>query len=542
NETIRECGYGTPLLEILGARTAAGEPYVAALYNNEVVSLGDVARMDGTLEGLTATAPQGWRVWQRSMGFLLAKAAQACYPAAGFRLQHSMGTGLVFSFDRATEEASVVAGRLNGEMSRLVAEDIPIQVTPVGYTEALRLFEASGQTDKLNLLRHRNSPVIALRFCEDYCDLAQGPVTPSTGTLSPFRVVPYEGAFVLHLPVPRHPLTLPPFVPQRHLFAAYREHDDWGRMLGIQTVGQLNASIHEKRIGDVIQMCEARHDQRFNAMAREIAERAATVKVVLLAGPSSAGKTTSAKRLTTHLRINGLAPIILCTDDYFMGEEHYPLGDDGKPDYEHIDAVDRAALGKDILALLDGKAVPRRIFDFKTKRPAYREETLALGERGIIVIEGLHGLNPALTEAIPDAQKYRIYLSALTQLGIDDTNRISTTDNRLMRRMVRDNLFRNHNALRTLRMWESVRRGEERWIFPFQHLADATFNSSLDYELSVLRPYVEPLLMEIKPDVPEYADVRRLMGFLRNFYAIPASHVPNDSLLREFIGGSLLQY
>jgi len=354
--------------------------------------------------------------------------------------------------------------------------------------------------------------------------------------------VPYEDAFVLHLPVPKHPLTLPPFVPQRHLFKAYREHTQWGRILGIQTVGQLNESIYERRIGDVIQMCEAQHDQRFNAMAREIAGRAGTVRVVLLAGPSSAGKTTSAKRLVTHLRINGLSPIVLGIDDYFQDIAHYPKDEEGKPDFEHIDTVDRAALTADILSLLQGKGVPRRVFDFKAKRPAFRDETLTLGEKGIIVIEGLHALNPVLTEGVPEAQKYRVYLSALTQLGIDNTNRISTTDNRLMRRMVRDNQFRNHTALQTLRMWGSVRRGEERWIFPFQHLADATFNSSLDYELAVLRPYVEPLLTEIKPNVPEYADARRLMGFLRNFYAISATQVPNDSLLREFIGGSLLQY
>jgi uridine kinase len=297
-----------------------------------------------------------------------------------------------------------------------------------------------------------------------------------------------------------------------------------------------------REIDDFIRTAEALHEKKLAAIAAAIAGRPLPVRLVLAAGPSSAGKTTFAKRLCSHLRVNGLRPVMISGDDYFVGDERNPRDEQGNLDYEHIESMDLPRLNRDLLALLEGREVRLRAFDFVSKTGRDRPGAARLGPQDVIVMEGLHGLNPRLTSDIPDAVKFRIYVSALTQLGIGGHNRISTTDNRLLRRLVRDDQYRGHPALHTLQRWPSVGRGERRWIFPFQHLSDATFNSALDYELAVLKPLAVPLLNEIKPHHPEYVEARRLTGFLHNFLAIPPTVVPGDSILREYIGGSQLTY
>ncbi len=538
---------GVRVAEALGAAPAGALPFVAALHNHEAVGLGDRIEVGGTLVGLTAGDPHGARVVQRSMSFLLAMAVHRCAPEAAFRVHHSVGSGLFCTLDEDPETPGepVSATRLadlSQTLRSLVGACLPIRAVLVGYVEAMGLFEAGRQQDKINLLRHRNSPGVRLLECDGYLDLQQGPLVPETGLLGLFELIPHASGFVMHLPSPEQPGRLPDFAPHPHLIRIYQEHRQWGQLLGVRTVGQLNERVHQRRIHDVILMAEALHNKKLACIADEIAARRPRAQVVLIAGPSSAGKTTSSKRLCTHLQVNGLRPTLLAADDYFVGDERNPRDASGQPDYEHIEALDLEALNEDLDALLHGRSIRRRTFDFRAKSPVLHDETLALGADGVLVIEGLHGLNPRLTGQVPRERKFLVYLSALTQLGLDDSNRISTTDNRLIRRLVRDHRFRGHSPLRTMRLWPSVRRGEERWIFPFQHLADATFNSSLDYELAVLKPLVEPLLTEIKPDVAEYTDARRLMGFLANFYAITADAVPGDSILREYIGDSQLQY
>jgi len=326
------------------------------------------------------------------------------------------------------------------------------------------------------------------------------------------------------------------------LMREHREHAAWGKRIGLETVADLNNAVQSLEIGEIIRLCEALHARNFAKVADEIAERTPVPRLVLLAGPSSAGKTTSAKRLGINLRNNGLRPVMLSTDDYYAGEGHYPLDGEGKPDYEHIGALDLEEFNKNLETLLAGRAVRRRVFDFKAKRPAYPGGEFALPDRGVLIVEGIHGLNPLLTPTVPREAKYLVFLSALTQLGIDSNNVLSTSDNRLVRRLVRDHLYRGSSALRTLGMWPSVRRGEERWIFPFQENADVSFNTALDYELAVLRPYAEPLLAEVKPGDAEYATARRLGKVLGNFHAVSSGAVPADSLLREYIGGSVFEY
>jgi uridine kinase len=310
----------------------------------------------------------------------------------------------------------------------------------------------------------------------------------------------------------------------------------------VTTEGKLIQITANVKISDFIRTAEALHNKKLSNIADAIAVRSDELRVVLIAGPSSAGKTTFSKRLATHLHVNGLQPVTISTDDYFVGEANNPLDENGKPDYEHIEAVDIKGFNNDIMQLIKGDPIPVRRFNFEKKCPEFLKEQIQLKPNQILVIEGIHGLNPRLTEAIPAQRKFKIYVSALTQLNLDSNNRISTTDNRLLRRMVRDHQFRGHSAIDTIRMWPMVRRGEQRWVFPFQKEADATFNSALDYELAVLKPFVEPLLMQIKPSDPEYAESRRLTGFLMNFLAVPQTVVPNDSILREYIGGSVLEY
>jgi uridine kinase len=543
-QEVRDVPIGTQVREVLSDRPRNGLQVLGALVNNDVQSLHAQLLVNATVEPLTLANPHGWDIFRRSLGFLLVKAAHEAMPASACRVLHAYGPGLFCTLANASGPDGLrrEIARLKAAMDRLVADDLPITMECVSYTDALRMFEETGLTEKLNLLRHRNPPVVHLIRCGRFLDLAQAPLAHRTGLLKPFDLIPYDPGFVLHLPAREHPDRIDPLVPQPHLFTIYQEHAEWGRILGLTTVGQLNEAIASRCVEQFIQTAEALHEKKLASIAAGICARQPPVRLVLIAGPSSAGKTTFAKRLITHLRVNGLQPAMLSTDDYFVGDARNPRDEQGGLDYEHLEAVDLPRLNSDLARLLAGEEVRTRAFDFRTKTGADRPEPLRLRPNGVIVMEGIHALNPRLTAGVPNDVKYLVFVSALTQLGIDRNVRISTTDNRLMRRLVRDHAHRGHEALHTLRRWPSVRRGERRWIFPFQEGAHATFNSALDYELAVLKSFVVPLLNEVKPHHPEYAVARRLTGFLHNFMAIPPDAVPGYSILREYIGGSQLSY
>jgi uridine kinase len=540
------CAPGTPVGALLESHNAPdGLPFIAALVNNDVVSLSYPLTVNSQVEFLTMTSRHGWRVYRRSLCFLLAKAVRDLFPRAHFSVEHSFGLGLYcqFSHNRHGDGMTVEElGQVDAHMRELVARDISIERHKIAFMDAVRELETNGQPEKAGLLRHRNPPRIVVHACDGFCDLAHGPLVPSTGALHMFELIHYPPGLVIHLPDRDAPHAIPPFEDQPHLFQIYQEHKAWGRILGVTTVGTLNEIVARDEFSDFIMTAEALHEKKLAAIAEAIVARRDSVRVILIAGPSSAGKTTFAKRLTTHLRVNGRNPVTLSTDDYFVGEARNPRGVDGKPDYEHVEAVDLELFNHDLAALIAGDEIALPRFNFGTKEREYRNEKLRLKERQVLIVEGIHGLNPRLAAAIPDAAKFRIYVSALTQLSIDTHNRISTTDNRLMRRLVRDHRYRGHSALGTLRMWPMVRLGERTWIFPYQREADATFNSALDYELAVLKPFVEPLLMQVKPSEPEYAEARRLSEFLLNFMPADPALVPRTSILREYIGGSSLRY
>lgn len=535
--------YGTPLGEAL-PREVNGLPVLAAIANNDVAPLDAPAVLDATVRPLTLADEEGWQVYRRTLCFLLAKALRDDFPGVRCRVRQSFGHNALFwSWDVPPPERGVRAAALRASLARLIARDEPIAHRIVGYEQILRLFRESGQEDKANLLAHRNPPCLGLAVCGGFFDLPQGVLATHAGAIGLFDLVPLRDGFVLEFPGTATPTELDPMPPYDFLFDVYAEHLRWGEIVGVRNAGELNAAIADGSVLDVINTVEALHEKRLASFADRIAAQVPRPHVVLVAGPSSAGKTTFAMRLCTHLRVIGLRPTLLSTDNYFVGDARNPRDAQGNLDYEHLDAVDRPRLNADLLRLLRGEAIPMRKFDFRRREGYDAAETLTLDTRlGVLVIEGIHALNPELTPDIPREEKFLIYVNALTQLAIDSHNRISTIDNRLLRRMVRDGQFRGRSPLETLRLWPSVRAGEERWVFPFQHYADAVFNTALDYEIPVLKTLASPLLNQVKPSHPEYVHARRLSCFLQNFAPMPMADVPTNSILREYLGASRLRY
>jgi uridine kinase len=539
------CAAGTPVCEILPHRKSpSGLDYIAALVNNDAVSVTYPVEVDSKVTLLTRADSDAFQIYRRSVCFLLAKAIRELFPEARFAIEHSLGSGFYCSFEMSGKAGlcEEQLQSLDRHMRAIVGRDLPIERRKIAFTEVVRRFEQEKQWDKYNLLRFSNPPKVATCWCENFSDLDHGPLAPSTGSLTLFKLISYAPGFVLQVPEREKPKELPPFEPQPQLFRIFKEHKEWGRILGVNTVGRLNEIIANKEISDFIKIAEAFHEKKIAQTADHIYEHRGQIKWALIAGPSSSGKTTFAKRLMVQLRVNGLRPVAISLDNYFVNRDHTPLDEHGKHDFENIETVDLRLFNDHLMRLDKGEEVELPSFNFEKGCREFRGEKLRIEPDQIVLVEGIHGLNPRLTESVPPAHKLRIYISALTQLNLDSNNRISTTDNRLVRRMVRDNNFRGNTALATLNMWPSVRRGEKTWIFPFQQSADIAFNSALDYELAVLKPFVEPLLVEIKPYHPQYAEARRLLAFLSSFLSVPDHLVPPTSILREFIGHSSFRY
>ncbi len=521
-----------------------GLPVLAALLNYDTVPLDAPALLDARVQTLTLAESEGWQVYRRTLCFLLAKVLRETFPEVHCRIRQSFGhNALYWTWDAPAEKHEAMVATLRSAVARLIEANEPIRHQIFGYEQILERFRASGQVDKVNLLAHRNPPYLNLAVCGDFYDFPQGVLAARTGAITLFDIVPLHEGFVLEFPGEHTPLELDPMPPYDFLLEVYAEHLRWGEIIGIQNAGELNAAIKDGSVADVINTVEALHEKRLASFADRIAAKVPRPHIVLVAGPSSAGKTTFSMRLCTHLKVIGLKPTLISTDNYFVGDALNPRDEEGNLDYEHLDAVDRPRLNADILRLLKGETIPLRRFDFFKHEGYDSEETLSLDpERGVLVIEGIHSLNPDLTPDIPCEEKFLIYVNALTQLAIDDHNRISTIDNRLLRRMVRDGQFRGRSPLETLRLWPSVRAGEEKWIFPFQHHADAVFNTALDYEIPVLKTLASPLLNQVKPFHPEFTLARRLTCFLQNFASMPMADVPTNSILREYLGASRLKY
>ncbi|HEY9593263.1 MAG TPA: nucleoside kinase, partial [Spirochaetia bacterium] len=517
-------------------------PVVAGLVNNEVVSLQQGLTVNCTVAPVDLGSKQGIVIYRRSLCFLLSMAAKRLFPKRRLVIGHSLGQGYLYYFDGMESAPRDELLRIEAAMREIVARDMPIRSLSLAYEEAISYFQKHNQPDTLLLLKNRNDPSVTVSSCDGFLDLSHAPLVPSTGLLSVFGIMDYTPGFVLRYPPTENPLHLGPFVESHVLYSVYREYKSWGKILRVNSVGRLDELIRDGGIQEFIQVAEALQDKKIAEIADRINAKRDEVKLVLIAGPSSSGKTTFSKKLAIQLRVVGRNPVTISLDDYFKPRELTPRDEEGNYDFESFDALDVDRLNDNLVHLLRDEEAETPIFDFHVGARKTKGRKMRLPERAILILEGIHGLNDALTPLVERDRKHKIYVSALTQLNLDDHNRIATTDNRLIRRMVRDSQFRGHTARQTLSMWPSVRRGEDRNIFPFQNTADSAFNSALDYELAVLKVYAEPLLSTVKPDVPEYQEARMLLSFLGNFAPLPPRWVPATSILREFIGDSAFKY
>jgi len=518
-----------------------GLPYLGVLLNNDVCSTEYPIDVNSKMELLTFKNHDGIRIYRRSLTFLIAKAIQDLRPGAHFSAEHSLGTGYFCRYEDQGEICNSQAqlDELEAQMNKLIAEDIPFRRYRISFEDAYHVLEKRGERDKLNLLRFRNPPKITLFSLDDYYDHCIGVLAPSTGLVNKFKLIPYDLGFILQFPeLNEGKLQICPYIDQPHLHDIFVERKEWGKSIGIETVGDLNERIANKEHEGLVKTSEAFHEKKLSVIADEISKRKDSLKYILIAGPSSAGKTTFSKRLAIHLQVNGFQPITIECDNYFVNRKDTPLDSSGEYDFEHVDALDLELFNKHLADLADGKEVDMPTFNFPEGKQEFLGNTMKMNHDNIALIEGIHCLNPKMLEGVPREQIFKIYINNLTQLKLDNRQRISTTDVRLLRRMVRDARTRGHSSLRTLQLWANVRSGETKWIFPFQQESDATFNSCLDYELAVLKHFALPLLAEVKPFHKEYAETRRLQDFMEMLLPAPADKIPSNSLLREFIGGS----
>lgn len=536
---------GTSLLEISRRLTSGPHPFLAAFVNNRVKELNYKIYTPVTIRFIDITSFAGIRVYQRTSWFILQKAVRDLYPGQTLHIRHSMGQSGFYceieGIDPLTREA---AAALEERMRAIVAADLPIIRTKVLTEEVRARYAEQGFDDKIALLDTRPRLYSELYTLGDLPGYFYGSLAPSTGYITRFGIEPYYRGFYLALPLRTSPEELHKHVSQEKMFGIFREYQSWVALMGVPTIGAVNARALAGDAGGMIKIAEAFHERKFAEVADAIQEahRTRGVRMVLISGPSSSGKTTSAKRLGLQLGVLGLRPVMISLDDYFVEREKTPRDENGQYDYEALEAIDLELFNDHLHRLLQGESVDIPRYDFITGRRTQHDTPLTLDEQSILIIEGIHGLNPRLTPSVPDAVKFKIYISCFTSVAMDNLSRIATTDNRLLRRLTRDYRQRGSDALQTLSRWASVRRGEERHIFPYQENADVMFNSSLFYEISALRPFAEKILREVPDTVPEFDEARRMLKFLDNFIPIPSDEIPPTSILREFIGGSSFKY
>ncbi len=540
-----EAKAGTSLISLLPSRRDSKDrPYLGAILNNRLVSLDTPLWTDSDVELVTVRIPLGAQIYRRSATYVLLAAVADLFPEVQLEVGQSMGQGYHFNVVGNGGD-SLDLERIEARMREITEADTPIERRVVSLEEATELFVQLGRPDKVRLLEVWASSHVHLATVGSFTDIQHGPVAPSAGVIDDFALLPMEPGFVLHFSTKRSPVwRASAWNPKSKLFASYQETHNWNEILGVRTVGDLNSACLSDDIEDIIRITECFHEKKIAGIADAVAERQPEVRVVLIAGPSSSGKTTFSKRLTTQLRVNGIRPVTLSLDNYYVDREKTPLNPDGTYDFEAIEAIDLPLFNDQLARLLAGEEVDTPRYNFQTGLRVIPErwKSLHLNEDQILLIEGIHGLNDRLTESVPVEAKFRIYVSALTQLRIDRSNRIATSDARLLRRLVRDRRYRGYSAAETIANWPSVRRGEYRNLFPFQDRCDVMFNSALVYEPAVLKVLAERYLLEVPRDHPSAATAHALRKFLQLFVPVFADDVPRTSLLREFIGGSAFDY
>lgn len=533
-----EAEIGTQVFNFMPEFSINGNQLVAAKVNNELTSLDAKLEFDCKVEPVYNNTKEGMSVYRRSLCLLLATAAHRINPKTRLIVGNSICYGYYYTFDGE----KIPAKSLKQEMEKLISRDLRIKTEYVSWEQAAALFEKLNLKETRKQLNHTCKSKILINTIEDFSDMYFGPLVLSTGALQVFDLIEYQDGLLLRFPKTKCPSQLPAFKDEPKLFSLFKQYKEWGKRVNVLSAASLNDMVANGKINDFIDIAETHQEKCISDIASQIV-KSKKVRVVLIAGPSSSGKTTSAKKLGLELQAMGYTPKLISLDCYYAGRDKAPLDENGKPDYECLEALNVELLNQNLVDLFAGKEVNIPSYDFHTGTSFFEEKNkMTLADNEILIMEGIHGLNPKLTSKVPEECKFKIYLSALTQLNLDDHNRISTSDNRLIRRIVRDNNFRGKPAEGTIAMWPSVQKGEELHIFPFHNNADAILNTALDYELSILRVYAAPLLRRVPPTMAEYSEAQRLLNFLENFATIAPTEVPPRSIIREFIGGSAFKY
>lgn len=541
-----EVTMGTTLLEVeRQLRLDGPHPFLAAYVNNRIKELNYRIYKPVTVRFIDITSFEGIRVYQRTISFILQKAVRELFPDRTLYIRHSLGASGFYCEISGfgpipAEHLDAIKARMRGIIDR----NLPIQGVKMLTDTARKIYEGFGMADKIALLDSRPRLYSKIYTIDSLPGYFYGALTPSTGYTPQFDLHPYYNGFFIALPLRTNPTRLHQSVHQEKMFDVFHQYQSWVEIMGVPTVGQLNSKVLAGDASELIKIAEAFHENKLAQVAGCVAEanRERGVRLVLISGPSSSGKTTFAKRLGVQLRVLGLNPVLISLDDYFVDREKTPRDENGEYDYEALEAIDLEQFNDHLKRLERGESVDIPRYDFISGTRQWHDNPLQLDERSVLIVEGIHGLNPALTPGVPESRKIKIYVSCFTSVALDNVSRIATSDNRLLRRLTRDYRTRGNDALSTLARWESVRRGEEKHIFPYQENADVMFNSSLFYEISVLRRFAEPILREVPDTVPEYGEAKRMLKFLDNFIPISPEEIPPTSLLREFIGGSSFKY
>ncbi len=525
----------------LGKRQA--RETMAALVNNELVDMNYVVPCDADVDLVQPTDYQAFEIYRRTAMFILGKAIRDLKLKAEIFIGQSVESGVYYDYRAERPLVWATLQKIQERMQEIIAENLPVVRAKINYLQLMEYFKGLDRDAKAKVVAAMNRSFVDVYRIGDFIELAHHPLAPSTGVVRKFELIMYPPGFVLRFPdFPRFD-KMPAMKHQTKLFENYLETKEWYRLVGVRNVGELNDKTASKReISDLIKISESLQEKKIAQIADRIAQRRKDIKMVLIAGPSSSGKTTFAKRLSIQLMVNGITPVALSLDDYFVPRHLTPKDENGEYDFETIEALDLALINEHFKDLLAGKAVGIPAFSFATGQRTPNHKQLQLLPGQVLIIEGIHGLNERLTAEVPAANKFKIFVSALTQLRVDGMTRISTSDTRLIRRMVRDYRYRSYSAYDTIKRWPSVRRGEDRNIFPFQNNADELFNSALVYELSALKPFAMACLETVTPKEREYVVARRLIDFLRLFRSVGTEEVPPTSIMREFIGGSSFSY
>ena len=521
-------------------------PVVSAKVNNRSEGLHFRLYNNKDIKFLDIRQSSGMRTYVRSLCFVLYKAVKELYPEGTLRMEHPVSKGyfcnLFIGRPLTLEDATAIKQR----MKEIIAANLPIRRVECHTTEAVEIFQSQGLSDKVKLLETSGSLYTYYNRMGDTVDFYYGNLLPSTGFIQLWDIVKYYDGLLLRVPNKEQPDRLEEVVKQEKMLDVFKEHLHWNQIMGLNNVGDFNQICQQGHATDIINVNEALQERKIARIAEEIASRSGAdgqgVKLVLISGPSSSGKTTFSKRLSVQLMTCGLRPYPISLDNYFVNREETPLDANGNYDYESLYALDLQLFNQQLQALLRGEEVELPVFNFTTGCKEYRGERLRIDEHTILILEGIHALNPELTPEIPDERKFKVYVSALTTISLDNHNWIPTTDNRLLRRIIRDYKYRNYSAQQTINRWPSVRAGEDKWIFPYQENADVMFNSAMLYELAVLRSHAEPILSSVPRNCPEYAEAYRLLKFIRYFTPVQDNEIPPTSLLREFLGGSSFKY